>query len=79
MKIGIKVKNIIDIQKINQIVSTYSFDIWIHSKSGMVDAKSILGMFALSLNEDLFLVLEDGTSTKELFKELGEYVILEEE
>lgn len=48
---GIRVKNTDDIQKINKIVTRYGFDIWIHGKSGMVDAKSLLGMFLLSLNE----------------------------
>ena len=47
---GIRVKNTDDIQKINKIVTRYGFDIWIHGKSGMVDAKSLLGMFLLSLN-----------------------------
>ena len=42
---GIRVKNTDDIQKINKIVTKYGFDIWIHGKSGMVDAKSLLGMF----------------------------------
>ena len=46
----IKVKNTEDIQKINRIVSQYSYDIWIFGKSGQVDAKSLLGMFLLSLN-----------------------------
>ena len=45
---GIRVKNTDDIQKINKIVTRYGFDIWIHGKSGMVDAKSLLGMFLLS-------------------------------
>ena len=36
---GIRVKNTDDIQKINKIVTRYGFDIWIHGKSGMVDAK----------------------------------------
>lgn len=40
---GIRVKNTDDIQKINKIVTRYGFDIWIHGKSGMVDAKSLLG------------------------------------
>ena len=54
---GIRVKNTDDIQKINKIVTRYGFDIWIHGKSGMVDAKSLLGMFLLSLNEPLQIVL----------------------
>ena len=42
-------KNTDDIQKINKIVTKYGFDIWIHGKSGMVDAKEPAhGMFLLS-------------------------------
>ncbi len=74
MKKQIKVKNIYDVQKINQIVCRYGYDIWIHSKSGMVDAKSLLGMVALGLNEDLFLVVEDDIDTASLFHDLSEYV-----
>lgn len=71
---SIKVKNTEDIQKINQIVSNYGFDIWIHGKSGMVDAKSLLGMFLLSLNEPLKIVVEDDVDTTALFKDLADYL-----
>ncbi|MDF2877190.1 MAG: hypothetical protein K0S30_286 [Clostridia bacterium] len=77
MKKPIKVKNIGHIQQINQVVSKYPFDIWIHSKSGMVDAKSILGIFALSLNEELFLVTDDDVDTRQLYTELSEYIEME--
>lgn len=78
MKKAIKIKNTKDIQKVNQIVCSYPFDIWIHSQSGMVDAKSILGIFALSLNEDLFIVIEDDIDPRKLFKDLSEYMAIEE-
>lgn len=78
MKKRIHVKNTQDIQKINTIVSRYNFDIWIHSKSGMVDAKSILGIFALSMNEELFIVIEDTVNYKALFKELEDYMQIDE-
>ena len=77
MKKLIKVKNIENIQRINQVVSQYPFDIWIHSKSGMVDAKSILGIFALSLNEELFLVTNDDVDVHSLYAELAEYMDIE--
>ncbi|WP_122790193.1 HPr family phosphocarrier protein [Intestinibacillus sp. Marseille-P6563] len=75
---AIKVKNTEDIQKINQIVTRYGFDIWIHGKSGMVDAKSLLGMFLLSLNEPLQLVVEDDIDASALLKDLSEYLDIEE-
>ena len=61
---AIRVKNTEDIQKINKIVTKFPFDVWIHGKSGMVDAKSLLGMFLLSLNEPLRLVSEDDIDEK---------------
>ena len=78
---AIKVKNSEDIQTINSIVTEFPFDIWIHGKSGMVDAKSLLGMFLLSLNEPLELVIEDDEDPKEvkkLFKALANYLDIEE-
>ena len=74
MKTEIKVNNMKDIQKINHIVTQYPFDVWIHSDSGMVDAKSILGLFILSLNEPMYIVLDDEVDPKKLFKELAPYV-----
>lgn len=76
---SIRVKNTDDIQKINKIVTQYGFDIWIHGKSGMVDAKSLLGMFLLSLNEPLKLVVEDDVDTKKLFKDLEEYLDIDDD
>ena len=46
---AIKVKNTEDIQAINSIVTEFPFDIWIHGKSGMVDAKSLLGILSLGI------------------------------
>nr|WP_297279943.1 HPr family phosphocarrier protein [uncultured Butyricicoccus sp.] len=74
----IKVKNTEDIQQINRIVSKYSYDIWIFGKSGQVDAKSLLGMFLLSLNEPLQLVVEDDVDPTALFKDLADYLEIEE-
>ena len=78
---AIKVKNSEDIQTINSIVTEFPFDIWIHGKSGMVDAKSLLGMFLLSLNEPLELVIEDDEDpqdVKKLFKALANYLDIED-
>ena len=74
MKREIKVNDMKDIQKINHIVSQYLFDVWIHSDSGMVDAKSILGLFILSLNEPMYLVIDDDVDPTRLFKDLAPYV-----
>ena len=79
---AIRVKNTEDIQQINKIVTKYSIDIWIHGKSGMVDAKSLLGMFLLSLNEPLSLVIEDDIDAKQvkkLFSDLEDYLDIEDD
>ncbi|MDO4286520.1 MAG: HPr family phosphocarrier protein [Eubacteriales bacterium] len=79
---AIRVKNTEDIQKINKIVTKFPFDVWIHGKSGMVDAKSLLGMFLLSLNEELRLVIEDDIDPKQvkrLFEDLEDYLDIEDD
>ena len=79
---AIRVMNTEDIQKINKIVSKFPFDVWIHGKSGMVDAKSLLGMFLLSLNEQLSLVIEDDIDAKQvkkLFTELEDYLDIDDD
>lgn len=71
---SIKLKNIEDIENVNRIVSKYPFDVWIHGKSGMADAKSVLGMFILKLDEPLTMVVPDNADTDKLFKELEDYL-----
>ena len=68
---GIRVKNTDDIQKINKIVTRYGFDIWIHGKSGQ--------HFLLSLNEPLQIVLEDDVDPTALFKDLKDYLEIDDE
>lgn len=70
----IRIKKVEDIEKVSEIVSRYPFDVWIHGKSGMADAKSILGMFILKLNEPLTLVVPDDADADRLFKDLEEYL-----
>lgn len=70
----IKIKDINGIEKVIQIAGKYNYDIWIHSKSGMADAKSLLGMYILKLNEPLTLVVPDNMDHKSLFKELEEFL-----
>lgn len=74
MKTKIQVNDMGNIQKINHIITQHPFDVWIHSDSGMVDAKSILGLFILGLNEPMFMVTDDDVDTTKLFKELSQYI-----
>lgn len=76
---AIRIRNIQDMENISAIVSKYPYDIWIHGKSGMADAKSILGMFVLKLDEPLTLVIpnhaEDDQLLDKLLEELKEYFV----
>lgn len=74
MKLPIKVNDMNNIQKINHIITQYPFDVWIHCDSGMVDAKSILGLFILGLNEEMFMVMDDDVNPTKLKKELSPYI-----
>jgi hypothetical protein len=74
MTTPIKIKSIKSIQKINEIVTRHPYEIWIHATSGTADAKSILGMFVLKLDEPLLLVTPDEIDPSRLYKELKEYI-----
>lgn len=74
MKKDIKIKSVEDIKKINSVASKYHFDIWLHSKNSMADAKSILGLLTLNPKESMSLVVEDNVNASSLFKELSEYI-----
>ena len=75
----IQINSTNDIQKINAIVSSYPYDIWIHGRSGMADAKSLLGMFILGLNEPLSIVVPDDVNPSKLFRELRPFMVIEGE
>ena len=59
--------------KLSKIAEKYTFDIWIHGKSGQADAKSLLGLMLLTIENDVRLVVEDGIDTTELENEIEEF------
>ena len=65
-------------QKLCRIAEMYPFDIWIHGKSGQADAKSLLGMMLLTLENDVKLVVEDGIDTEAFEKEIEEFRVYPE-
>ena len=72
---GIRVKNTDDIQKINKIVTRYGFDIWIHGKSGMVDAKSLLGILSLGIiGGTTIRIIADGSDEQDAVEGLVDLV-----
>ena len=70
----LNIKGLEDVKRINQVASNCNYDVWLHSKSTMVDAKSILGLLALDFNDQINIVVEDNVNSKKLFNELSEYI-----
>lgn len=77
MRLQIKIHESKDIMKINKIVSGYAYEIWLQSSSGIVDAKSVLGLMALGMGEKMYLVVEDNIDTSGLEKEMEEFLVKE--
>lgn len=75
----IMIKNSDDIQNINKICSQYRFDIGLHCKDGVADAKSLLGMFLLSLLQPTYIVVDDDIDARRLWGELNNYIVDEED
>jgi len=75
MIFNIRIKSPEEAQKLNKIAEKLPYDVWIHGKSGNADAKSLLGMMLLSLENEVKLVVEDNVDTKVLEKEIADFII----
>lgn len=73
-KRSIIIRNPQDVFAINKIFTKYPYDIWLSSKSGFVDGKSLLGMYVLSIGEEVQIITEDEIDTKKLMKELKPFL-----
>ena len=60
-------------QKLSHIAEKYPFDIWIQGKTGNADAKSLLGLMLLTIENDVKIVIGDDIDTTELEKEIEEF------
>ena len=60
-------------QKLNKIAERHPFDIWVHGKSGQADAKSMLGLMLLTIENDVKLVIDDDNDTRAFEKEIAEF------
>ena len=74
MTFDIKITSPEQAQKLNRIAEKYPFDVWLHGKSGQADAKSLLGLMLLTLESELQLVVEDNVDTKNLEKDIAEFM-----
>ncbi|MDR3277779.1 MAG: HPr family phosphocarrier protein [Oscillospiraceae bacterium] len=75
MLFKIKINNSEEAQRLNSIAQQYTFDIWVHGKTGQVDAKSILGLVLFSLETDLDLVIDDAADSKRFEKDIEQFIV----
>jgi len=73
MTFDIMIKSSAQAQKLSKIAEKYPFDIWIYGRSGQADAKSLLGLMLLTIENDVELVVPDGADTATLEKEIEEF------
>lgn len=69
----IKIKSSEQAQKLNKIAEKYPYDIWVHGVSGQADAKSLLGLMLLTIENEVKLVVEDNVDHKALEKDIAEF------
>ena len=61
-------------QRLNRIAEKYQYDIWVQGKSGQADAKSMLGLMLLTIENEVNLVVKDGIDTRALEKDIAEFM-----
>ena len=75
MNIPIRIMTSDQAQKLNRIAERYQYDIWVQGKSGQADAKSMLGLMLLTIENEVNLVVKDGIDTRALEKDIAEFII----
>lgn len=63
-----------DAQKLNAIATKYPQDIWIHGKQGTADAKSLLGLMLMTMENNVLLVCEDSLDDKQIRKDFAQFI-----
>lgn len=70
MVMPIKITSMEDVEYINNYAAKFAFPTWVHSRSQMADAKSLLGLVAMINQPDLVYVVPDDVDPKSSFKGL---------
>lgn len=78
MNIPIRIVTSDQAQKLNRIAERYQYDIWVQGKSGQADAKSMLGLMLLTIENEVNLVVKDGIDTRALEKDIAEFIVKDE-
>ena len=74
----IMIHSSVQAQELSRIAERYPFDIWIHGQSGQADAKSLLGLMLLTIENDVKLVVGDGIDVKAFEEEIEHFRVYPE-
>ena len=75
MQFRIRISSSEQAQRLNRIAEKYPYDIWVQGKSGQADAKSMLGMVLLTIENDVTLLVSNGVDTRALEKDIAEFMV----
>ena len=75
MQFRIRITSSQQAQRLNRIAEKYPYDIWVQGKSGQADAKSMLGMVLLTIENDVTLLVSDDADTRALEKDIAEFMV----
>ena len=75
MTFNIKIANTEEAQKLNAIATTYACDVWLHGKQGSADAKSLLGLMLMTMENEVQLVVEDSADEKVVKKDFAQFIV----
>ncbi len=75
MMFNIRIKDAVEAQRFNAIATKYPGDIWVHGVQGQADAKSLLGLMLMTMENNVKLVCEDDTDEKTVRKEFAEFIV----
>jgi len=73
MEYDIRIKTSEKALKLSKIAEKYPFEIWVHGKSGQADAKSLLGLMLLTIENDVKLIVSDDVDLRSLEMEIDEF------
>ncbi len=63
----IEIKDQAQVQKINRLASSAPYDVWLNSDAVMLDARSLLGLYAL-IGKRVHVVAEDNVDPRQFSK-----------
>lgn len=75
MTFNIRIADSEQAQKLNAIATKYACDVWIHGKQGQADAKSLLGLMLMTMENEVKLVVEDTVDEKVVKKDFADFIV----